>query len=87
MLTVLSPAKRLAARPIDLPDGLAPTRPAFAAQASELADVARALTPAALRKLMHISEPLALLNRDRFAAFHDARTTEAPAVALFDGDT
>ncbi|MEH6772366.1 MAG: peroxide stress protein YaaA [Cereibacter changlensis] len=87
MLTVLSPAKRLAEPPLALPEGLAPTRPAFTAEAAELAEVARGLTVAGLRKLMHISEPLAELNRDRFAAFDAADTPEAPAVALFDGDT
>lgn len=87
MLTVLSPAKRLAAKPLTLPEGLAPTVPQFGGEAGELAAVARGLTAGDLRRLMHISEPLALLNRDRFAAFEAPETPEAPAVGLFDGDT
>lgn len=88
MLTVLSPAKRLAARPrLDLPRGLSPTSPWFQNEADELAAVARGLTAADLRRLMHISEPLARLNVARFAEFHEARTAAVPALALFDGDT
>ena len=86
MLTVLSPAKRLAARPLlALPPGLAPRPPRFQDQASELARIARGLSVADLRRLMHLSEPLARLNVDRFAAFDTAEAV--PALALFDGDT
>ncbi len=84
MLTVISPAKRLDASPV-LPQGLTATTPAFAAEAAALAQVARALTPADLRKLMDISAPLAQLNADRFAAFGQQPT--APAALLFAGDT
>lgn len=88
MLTVLSPAKRLAARPaLPLPDGMAPTLPRFQDQADALARIARDLTAADLRRLMHISEPLARMNVARFAAFHEARMEAVPALALFDGDT
>ncbi|MWP37160.1 peroxide stress protein YaaA [Cereibacter sphaeroides] len=88
MLAVLSPAKRLAARPaLDLPADLAPSEPRLQDQADALARVARDLTAADLRRLMHISEPLARLNVARFAEFHEARNAAVPAVALFDGDT
>ncbi|WP_096784241.1 peroxide stress protein YaaA [Rhodobacter sp. CZR27] len=88
MLVVLSPAKRLAARPaLALPEGMEPGRPRFQPEADELAKVAHGLTAADLRRLMHISEPLARLNVARFAAFHEARDEAVPALALFDGDT
>ena len=88
MLTVLSPAKRLAARPaLSLPDGFGPTLPRFQDQADSLAGIARDLTADDLRRLMHLSEPLARLNVARFAAFHEARTEAVPALALFDRDT
>ncbi|MGP3696783.1 peroxide stress protein YaaA [Rhodobacter sp. NSM] len=88
MLAVLSPAKRLAARPaLELPATLAPTTPRFQDQADALARIARELTAADLRRLMHISEPLARLNVARFAQFHEARDAAVPALALFDGDT
>jgi cytoplasmic iron level regulating protein YaaA (DUF328/UPF0246 family) len=84
MLTVISPAKRLDDAAA-LPAGLAATKPQFGAQAHELADIARDLTAADLRKLMHISEPLAQLNVTRFAGFADAPTK--PAALFFAGDT
>ncbi|MDT8857487.1 peroxide stress protein YaaA [Paracoccaceae bacterium Fryx2] len=82
MLTVISPAKRLDEAPLA---GAEITRPAFGAEALELAAVARGLTVADLRRLMGISEPLARLNRDRFAGF--AAQAEKPAMRLFAGDT
>lgn len=85
MLTVLSPAKRLEAKPRALPLGLSATTPDFLPQVGELLAVARELTVADLRRLMDISEPLAQLNVARFAGFEAAETT--PAVALFAGDT
>lgn len=84
MLTVISPAKRLDDAAA-LPAGLAATKPQFGAQARELATVARNLTAADLRKLMHISQPLADLNVTRFAEFSDAPTK--PAALFFAGDT
>lgn len=85
MLTVISPAKRLDWSPVDGET----TEPAFAQDAVALARVARGLDVADLRKLMHISEDLARLNRDRFAAFADAPQAEAtrPAAFAFAGDT
>ncbi|MBN2630286.1 MAG: peroxide stress protein YaaA [Rhodobacteraceae bacterium] len=89
MLTVLSPAKKLNETPKALPDGHDMTEPAFAAQALELASLARALSVDEIRKLSHISEPLARLNRDRFDAFSatPAPGTIYPAVQCFAGDT
>ncbi|RGP38098.1 peroxide stress protein YaaA [Pseudotabrizicola alkalilacus] len=89
MLTVISPAKKLKEVPQALPDGHQMTEPEFAAEALELATLARALSVDQLRKLSHISEPLARLNRDRFAAFSatPAPGTIYPAVQCFAGDT
>ncbi len=89
MLTVLSPAKKLNETPKPLPDGHDLTEPAFAAQALDLASIARALSVDDIRKLSHISEALARLNRDRFAAFSatPAPGTIYPAVHCFAGDT
>jgi cytoplasmic iron level regulating protein YaaA (DUF328/UPF0246 family) len=82
MLVVLSPAKKLdmgeAAHP-------APTQPAFADEAKELAEIARGLDTGALQKLMGISENLAKLNADRFAQFGEME--RKPAALAFAGDT
>ncbi|MGL4321663.1 MAG: peroxide stress protein YaaA [Paracoccaceae bacterium] len=87
MLTVISPAKKLDLSPLPLPDGLEPTVPVFAAEASALAKVARKLKVADLQALMGISEALGRLNRDRFNAFDKAPEAIKPAALMFDGDT
>lgn len=89
MLTVISPAKRLDETRSDLPAGLTPTEPKFAADAAKLARIARGLKVAELRALMGISEPLAKLNAERFRAFRANPAPEAvkPAAFCFDGDT
>lgn len=89
MLCLLSPAKSM-----DYETPVAPqiaaraTRPAFAAQAAELVERLRAMTPAELASLMHLSDALAVLNVGRYAAW-SARFTDRnsrPAVLAFDGD-
>lgn len=89
MLTVISPAKRLDETRRDLPAGLEPTEPIFAADAAKLARIARGLSVAELRALMGISEPLAKLNADRFRAFKSKPSPDMvkPAAFCFDGDT
>lgn len=90
MLVVISPAKRLDWSEASLPAGSPePTWPDFAAEAGDLAGVARGLSVAALRDLMAISEPLAKLNRDRFAGFAAAPdpAVTRPAALAFAGDT
>ena len=85
MLVVVSPAKKL-----DWTDpGLtAATRPRFLDEATYLAGVAAGLSVDDLRRLMSISEALARLNADRFAAFRPETPAEArPAVFAFAGDT
>ncbi|MBU9699152.1 peroxide stress protein YaaA [Rhodobacteraceae bacterium HSP-20] len=89
MLCVISPAKRLDEEPRALPAGLEPTEPSFGADAAKLAKIARGLSVADLRALMGISEPLARLNAERFAAFRAKPAAGAvkPAAFCFDGDT
>ncbi len=82
MLVVVSPAKKLDMNPAE---DVTPTRPAFHAEAAELASVAQKLTVGDLQKLMKISEPLARLNADRFAEF--GTMPEKPAALAFAGDT
>lgn len=82
MLVVVSPAKKMDMSPVE---GVAPTRPAFRAEAEALAQVARGLDIGDLQKLMKISENLARLNADRFAEF--GTMEEKPAALAFAGDT
>lgn len=86
MLVVISPAKRLDMTPVA---GLEPTLPDFQADATHLAEVAGRLDVAELKKLMGLSDKLAQLNVDRFAAFAPQSTAEnaKPAAFMFDGDT
>src|SRR6056297_588405 len=82
MLVVVSPAKKMNMDPVD---GIEATRPAFQAEANDLAKVAQGLSVDDLQKLMKISENLAKLNRDRFNDFGEM--AEKPAALAFAGDT
>lgn len=85
MLVVVSPAKSLDMQPTDI----APTQPQFQADAVRLSKTAKNLTLKQLKGLMDISDDLARLNRDRFAAFvvePDAGAVK-PAALAFNGDT
>ena len=87
MLAVLSPAKKLNFDP--MADGFAESTPAFQGDANTLTKIARKLSVTDLQKLMKISEKLASLNKDRFAAFapaSDDRNSKQAAFA-FAGDT
>lgn len=86
MLTVISPAKRL---DWDVATPAGATLPEFQDEAMALVDVARGLDVADLRKLMGLSEKLAVLNLDRFASFAEQADTETarPAALAFAGDT
>ncbi|MEM8691393.1 MAG: peroxide stress protein YaaA [Pseudomonadota bacterium] len=85
MLVVISPAKRLDwdARDVEM------TTPAMQDDAMRLVKTARNLTLGDLKKLMHLSDDLARLNRDRFKAFAEepCQETLRPAVLAFAGDT
>jgi hypothetical protein len=86
MLILISPAKNLNFDPaVGAP---APTRPLFLKEARELAEASRALSTKKLGKLMGISEKLAELNRERFAAFRgDGKSNVQKQAALaFNGD-
>lgn len=82
MLVVVSPAKKLNMDPIATETV---TTPAFMKEAGELASVANDLGAPALKKLMHISDALAKLNADRFAAFGEQ--DRKAAMFAFAGDT
>ncbi len=82
MLVVVSPAKKMDMSPAE---GIHPTGPAFAKDAHALADVARDLSQADLKKLMGISDDLAKLNADRFRDF--GNQDKKPAALAFAGDT
>ena len=82
MLVVVSPAKKMNMDPVE---GLEPTRPAFQAQADELAKVAQGLSVDDLKNLMKISESLARLTGGRFKAV--GAMQDKPAALAFAGDT
>ncbi|MDA1155271.1 MAG: peroxide stress protein YaaA [Proteobacteria bacterium] len=85
MLVVISPAKSLDMTPVQI----SATAPAFQDDALRLAKTARGLSLGDLKSLMAISDDLARLNRDRFAAFAADPAPEAvkPAALAFNGDT
>ena len=82
MLAILSPAKTLDYRR-PLPE-LAFGTPRFEAEAERLAAAAARLSRKKLADLMHISEPLAALNAERFRGFAEAK--RRPALYAFAGD-
>jgi cytoplasmic iron level regulating protein YaaA (DUF328/UPF0246 family) len=82
MLAILSPAKTLDYRR-PLPP-LRPTEPRFMGEAETLARAAGKLGRKRLAELMHISEPLAKLNAERFRGFDAA--PDRPALYAFAGD-
>jgi cytoplasmic iron level regulating protein YaaA (DUF328/UPF0246 family) len=89
MLFLLSPAKTL---DYDTPTPAAlrrkATEPLFADRAAELIAVLRRQSPAQVAALMDLSDKLAQLNVDRYAAWQPQATpTRAkPALLAFDGD-
>lgn len=84
MLIVLSPAKRLDTQlPPNAPDG---SLPRLSEDVRELARVTARLTGPDLRRLMGLSDDLAVLNRTRFRAFDPDGDQGTPAVLTFAGD-
>mgnify|MGYP000135584082 CR=1 FL=1 len=85
MLVAISPAKKLdwSKRTLET------TAPDFQANATSLAHTARELTVEKLKSLMHLSDALATLNADRFAAFQETPSNDVtrPALFAFAGDT
>jgi len=89
MLFLLSPAKSLdydSPTPPELAEAL--TRPQFLDDSAALIDVLRGKSVAEVRELMDLSEPLARLNVDRYAAWRPRFTDKnsKPAVLAFNGD-
>jgi uncharacterized protein len=87
MLALLSPAKKLDARPIEVE--VDATRPALLDHTRALMETARELSPGDLSNLMSISENLASLNHERFQAWEADHTDQnsLPAALTFAGDT
>ena len=85
MLTVISPAKKMDWTPRDVDM----TTPDLQEDAVALVKVARGLSVGDLQSLMHLSEKLAKLNRDRFTAFEENPSPDVvrPAAFAFAGDT
>jgi len=84
MLMVISPAKSLDFTPAA--PHVPATTPAMAADLAELTKVARRLSRADLKRLMGISDNLALLNHERFQAFDPQSEDGVQAAMAFDGD-
>jgi uncharacterized protein len=89
MLFLLSPAKSLD-YDTPTPDALAPalTRPQFLDDTAALIELLRTKSVDDVRELMDLSEPLARLNVDRYAAWRPRFTdrNSKPAVLAFNGD-
>jgi len=84
MLIVLSPAKSL---DLDTPSPTQEhTLPDFGKRAAQLVKVLRKLSPGQVGELMHISDPLALLNVGRYASWRLAHDDGYQAMMAFDGD-
>ena len=86
MLSVISPAKKLNFEEVlDVKD----STPKFQDDANYLVEIARKLSVSDLRKMMKISEDLAILNQKRFQSFsnqpEDYKTKQA--ALAFSGDT
>ena len=84
MLILLSPAKKL-----DFSErGHAPTatRPALIERTKELSKTTAKLSASKIKSLMHLSDDLAELNRERFKAFDPDSTEGRPAAMAFNGE-
>lgn len=85
MLIVISPAKKINARPT--PKGLVASSPALLGDARVLAAAAQKLSRAKIRQLMKVSDAIADLTHARFAALDlDNAEIGNPAALTFAGD-
>lgn len=86
MLIVLSPAKTLAME--TPPTTIKSSLPEFIAHSAQLIDVLKTFSPAQVASLMHISDPLAALNFDRYANWSQEFSPQnaKQAVLAFNGD-
>lgn len=62
------------------------TRPVFIAKAHELSDVLQTLSPAELKKMMHVSDSLAHKTQDLLTHWSDAPAKQRAAIDSFLGD-
>ena len=84
MLIVLSPAKSL---DLDTPSPAKEhTLPDFTKRASQLIKVLRKLSPGQVGELMHISDPLSVLNVGRYASWTPDHADGHQAMMAFNGD-
>ncbi|MBW3544428.1 MAG: peroxide stress protein YaaA [Bacteroidetes bacterium] len=81
MLIIISPSKTQDFSP--LPAAVAHTQPKFLAESAQLITALKKLKPAAVAKLMELSDNLADLNYNRFQAWQQPFTTENAKQALF----
>jgi hypothetical protein len=89
MLFLISPAKTLDYdTPVPAPLAKKATEPLFVPQAAELIGLLRRQTPRQVAALMELSDKLATLNAERYAAWQPVATpvNSKPAVLAFDGD-
>jgi uncharacterized protein len=89
MLFLLSPAKSLDYdTPVPKPVARLATEPSFIERSTELIGLLKKRSPAAIAKLMDLSDALATLNAERYAAWSKTFTpaNSKPAVLAFDGD-
>ena len=87
MLTLLSPAKKLLN--FKKPYAGETTIPPFPEKTDELIGLMKSMSVSSIAQLMHLSEPLAELNHQRYQAFyreHCPLSACYPAVFLFQGD-
>ncbi|MEM9835549.1 MAG: peroxide stress protein YaaA [Bacteroidota bacterium] len=84
MIALLSPAKTLDYSPVET----ATTQPRALAKSEKLVKSLRRKSVASLQELMHISENLAKVNKDRYQSFSLPFTEEnaKPAILAFKGD-
>ena len=81
MKVIISPAKKMNIDSDTLP---ARSQPVFSDEASQLAALLRALTPAERQKIWQCSDKLAAENSARLAAFEQSRA-QTPAILAYEG--
>lgn len=86
MLILLSPAKSLDYETPAITE--TSTKPDFIKRSAELVDILKQMPPARIASLMRISDPLAALNAERFAAWSTKFTVKnaKQAILAFNGD-
>jgi cytoplasmic iron level regulating protein YaaA (DUF328/UPF0246 family) len=85
MIVLLSPAKTLDETPVH---GITHTKPRLLPESAKLVKKLRRHSVAGLQELMHISEKLASLNKERYQTYSETFTAEnaKPAALMFKGD-